>query len=397
MTTFDRYILRLIFLPLLIALGIALFALLLERFVGLLERFVNAGSTVGVVVKMLTSLVPHYVGVALPAAFFIAVLLAIRRLSRTSELYALQSAGIGLPRLALPILGLALVLTALGAYTLNYLQPHARYAYRAINFSLTSSAWNAALESGSIFTGFPDKTVLIDGVAEDGREFTGIFIHDTRPAHGSTTITASRGQVLQSGGELGLAVRLYNGIRLEAFDGRSAPRLVDFDQFDVPLDQIFEVEDFHVRGKDEEELTLGELFARRRAPPEGVTTAQIDAEINTRLVRTLTILVLPFLAIPFGVATRRGGQAIGLAIAVIVLVAYHHLLQFGHSLAAAGAVSPLIGLWLPFAAFTAFSLVNFRAASARPEHTLLSVTVERVQDVALQLRAWLTPARRARS
>ena len=397
MTTFDRYILRLIFWPLFIALGIALFALLLERFVSLLDRFVNAGSTLGVVVKMLTSLVPHYVGVALPAAFFIAVLLAIRRLSRTSELHALQSAGVGLPRLLVPILGLGLILAALGAYTFNYLQPHARYAYRAINFSLTSSAWNAALESGSIFTGFPDKTVLIDGVADDGREFTGIFIHDTRPANGSTTITAARGQVLHSGGELGLAVRLYDGVRLESLDGKEAPRLVAFEQFDVPLDKIFEPEDFHVRGKDEEELTLGELFAQRKAPPEGVTKAQIDAEINARIVRTLTILVLPFLAIPFGIATRRGGQAIGLTIAVVVLVAYHHLLQFGHSLASADAVSPLIGLWLPFILFTAFSLMNFRAASTRPEHTFLSVTVERFEDAATQLRAWFTPARRAQS
>ena len=396
MTTFDRYILRLIFLPLLIALGIALFALLLERFVGLLERFVNAGSTLGIVVKMLTSLVPHYVGVALPAAFFIAVLLAVRRLSRTSEIYALQSAGIGLPRLAAPILGLALVLAAFGAYTFNYLQPHARYAYRAINFSLTSSAWNAALDSGSIFTGFPDKTVLIDGVNDRGREFTGIFIHDSAPVGGNTTITAERGQLLQSGGELGLALRLHDGVRLEVFDSGAAPRVVAFEQFDLPLDKVFESKDFHVRGKDEEELTIGELWALREGPSDGFTKAKIDAEINSRIVRSLTILVLPFLAIPFGIATRRGGQAIGLTLAVVLLVVYHHLLQFGHSLAAVDRISPVIGLWLPFLAFSAFSLYCFRAASRGPEHTFLSATVERLLDAALQLRKGLMLLARAR-
>ena len=354
MKTFDRYVLRLVFWPLLIALGITLFALLLERFVGLLDLFVNKGSPVSVVVRMMASLVPHYVGLALPAAFFIAVLLAIRRLSRDSELHALQSAGIGLPRLIVPIFGVAVVLTVLGALIFNYLQPYSRYAYRALNFSLTETAWNAALESGALFTGFPDKVVLIERVSGSGDELIGIFVHEVKTSGQTTTITAETGRILRSSGELGLTLRLINGRRLDAGAGSQSTKLVSFEQFDVPLERAFETKDFHRRGKDEEELTLGELWALKSTPPPGVTESQVVAEINSRIVRSLTILVLPFLAIPFGIATRRGGEGIGMAISLIFLLSYHHVLQLGHSLTGAGQVSPLVGLWLPFAVFAAF-------------------------------------------
>src|SRR3546814_1662793 len=62
--------------------------------------------------QMLAFLVPHYMALALPAAFFLGVLLAFSRLHQNRELDALGSAGIGLRRLLSPVLLLALVLTA---------------------------------------------------------------------------------------------------------------------------------------------------------------------------------------------------------------------------------------------------------------------------------------------
>ena len=396
MKTLDRYILGKVLWPLSVALAIAISVLLLERLVRLLDLLVDKGGPLFLVLKMLTNLVPHYIGIAMPATFFIAVLLAVMRLNRDSELHAIQSAGIGLTRLVIPILGLAVVLMACSAFMFNYLQPYSRYAYRAVSFTLTHTAWNAAVESGSFFTGFSDKTVLVEGITEGGGMLSRIFVHKEKPSGDSITITAEEAQVFQENGSSGLSLRLYNGIRTESKSDDRAASIVTFDRFELPLDLVVSAEPFHERGGDEEELTLSELWAIWDDPPAGFTAARIGAEINNRLVRTLTILVFPFLAIPLGISSRRGRQGMGLLVGAVLLVLYHHILQFGHSLTERGQISPGIGLWLPFAVFTAFSLWSYHTVRKRPEENPLAATLVRIEDfpgVLLKSVSWLSRAK----
>ena len=105
MTTIDYYILRKTIWPLSAAIGIVLVALLLERLVRLLDLVVNQGGPFFLLLKMLINLVPTYLGLALPAAFFVGVLMAAIRLSSDSELDAIQASGVGLFRLLIPIMG----------------------------------------------------------------------------------------------------------------------------------------------------------------------------------------------------------------------------------------------------------------------------------------------------
>ncbi len=396
MKTLDRYVLGKVLWPLSVALAIAVSVLLLERLVGLLDLLVDKGGPLFLVLKMLTNLVPHYIGIAMPATFFIAVLLAVMRLNRDSELYAIQSAGIGLTRLVIPILGLAVVLMACSAFMFNYLQPYSRYAYRAVSFTLTHTAWNAAVESGSFFTGFGDKTVLVEGITKEGEKLSRIFVHKEKPSGDSITITAEKAQVFQESGSSGLSLRLYNGIRTESKGDDRAASIVTFDEFEFPLDLVVNTKPFHERGGDEEELTLSELWTIWDDPPTGFTAARIGAEINNRLVRTITILVFPFLAISLGISSHRGRQGIGLLVGAVLLVLYHHILQFGHSLTERGQIPPGIGLWLPFAVFTAFSLWSYHTVRKRPEDNPLSATLARIEDipgVLLKSVSWLSRAK----
>lgn len=396
MKTIDRYVLSKVLWPLTATLAIAVFALLLERLVRLLDLVVTKGSPLSLVLKMLTSLIPHYIGIALPAAFFVAVLLAIMQLSRNSELYAIQAAGIGLRRILIPILGLAVVLTICSAFTLNYLQPYSRYAYRAFAFTLTNSAWDAAVDGGSFFTGFQGKTILVEGVTKNGGQLSGIFLHREKPSGGSLTITAEEGQILRKSEDFQISLRLHNGVRAETKAAGATPNVVKFEQFDVPLDLAFDLEPFHPRGGDEEELTLAELWAIWDHPPPGFTAARIGAEINSRLVRIVTILVLPFLAVPLGMASRRQPRNTGLVVGVVLLVLYHYVLQFGYSLTEIGRVSPGIGLWLPFAIFASASILGFYAAVDRPEQNSLSAALVRIGEISGMFRIGVSRLWKAR-
>src|SRR6185369_8706194 len=115
----DFYILKRVSMPLLAAVGIAMAALLMERLIRLLDMFANRGSPISIILKMLGNLVPHYLGIALPAALFVGVLYASMRLSNDSELDAMRASGLSLRRLMLPILALAIVLTIVSSYILG--------------------------------------------------------------------------------------------------------------------------------------------------------------------------------------------------------------------------------------------------------------------------------------
>src|SRR3546814_10479523 len=95
---------------------------------------------------MLAFRVPHYMALALPAAFFLGVLLAFSRLHQNRELDALGSAGIGLRRLLSPVLLLALVLTATSAVNFAVGQPYTRYIYRALVHDVSEAAANVYLQ-----------------------------------------------------------------------------------------------------------------------------------------------------------------------------------------------------------------------------------------------------------
>lgn len=389
MRTLDLYVLRRVLWPLLALLSIAVVALLLERLVGLLDLFVSKGGPLSLVVQMLTNLVPHYVGIALPATFFVAVLVTIMRLNQTSEIGAMQAAGISSWRLIAPIMALALVLTVFSAITINYLQPYARYAYRSMAFALTHTAWNAAVESGAFFTGLGDTTVLVEGA--NGERVAGIFAYREEPSGGSTVITAERGSLHSSGAELRLLLRLENGLRAEIERDESVSRVIRFDRFDLPLDLAFDGNPFRTRGRDEEEMTLAELWSARSPSRDDAMAVLIDAEISHRLVRTLTVLVLPLLAVPLGIAGGRERRGIAIAVGLILLILYHHTLQVGYSFARSGRIPPVIGLWLPFAVLALGSLWFFVAASRRPEGNPLSdvlARVDAVMDFARGQRGW---------
>ncbi|MGH6931043.1 MAG: LPS export ABC transporter permease LptF [Dongiaceae bacterium] len=383
MKTIDRYILTKSLWPLFTCIAIALIALLLERMVRLLDLVVHKGGPFLLILKMLANLIPHYLGIAIPAAFFIGVLLAIMRLCGDSELDAIHTMGVGLRRLVIPLLGLAVVLMVSSAIIIGFLQPYTRYAYRALVFTVTNTAWNSALERGSFFSGIGNFTITIDDISDAGRNLAGIFLHQTKSDGTTTTTTAEAGKLYRSQTDFKLILRLSKGAWVESdSDGRNSTVLT-FDQLDIPLDLALGPTAFRPR-EGERELTILELLRARQRPPPGLTLSQIDAELNARLVRVVSLLFLPFLAIPLGIASRRARRGAGLVAGLILLIVYHHMLQLGESLADDGVVSPIIGLWVPCAMFAAIGLWTFHAADARPGHIPVSATLDRMVELSEQ-------------
>jgi len=365
----DRYVLRQLAKPLITSVIIGLLVLLAERMVRLLDTTLGKKNSIGVVFEMLAYLVPHYLGVALPAALFLGLLFSFNKMSRDSEIDAFLASGIGLHRIAQPVAILSLILAALSVLIVGWLQPHTRYAYRAVLFDVKNVDVFYLAEEG-IFMQAGTRTFILDKLNRSAGTFERIFLFDNRGNRGIETVTASNGRLIENTDTRLPVLRLENGHRLQidrmpnlAPDQPPPNSTVsNFEAADTPLGQVAD-KTFRPRGNDERELTLPELIALQGNPPPGAEPDQMRAELHKRFIAMLTMPMLPFLAVPFALGRRRNQRTYRFGVALILLVALHEVIEQGAIATRSNGASPWLTMWLPFLAVTAFAAWRFWSAS----------------------------------
>ena len=384
MSIYSRYLLAQIARPMVTAILVALIALLAERTLRVIDLVVGWRGSLFVVFEMLGYLIPHYMGLALPVAFFLGILLTFSRLSREGELAAINASGAGLPQLLRPILSAALILALVVALLVSLLQPYARYAYRAATYALTNASFTTLLQNG-LFTTLGDTTYMVEQISEDKSQMKGVFLFQGGQGKDAVTITSVSGQTVREGPLNPIVLKLQDGLQqlvparsANAAEPSSGEVVVRFREFETTLANPDE--DFRPRGEDEREMTLLELWAASRNPPAHIEPWEISAELNGRLVRILTLPLLPLMAIPLAIDRVRGQRSYGLVVGLAMLIAFHQLLQVGEALADNNKIPIWAGLWLPFALFAAISAWMFVRAATHVPDPRLGIWLDRQFD-----------------
>ena len=177
MKSIDRYMARLIAVPLFSTLMIAAMLLVLDRMLRLFDFVATEGGPVSVVWRMLANLLPEYLGLGIPIGLMLGVLLAFRRLATSSELDVLRAVGMSYSRLLRVPYMYAIALAAAQSAIVGFVQPYARYAYEGLRFELRTGALGASIKVGE-FTNLGDKmTLRIEQSQDKGRKLSGIFVH----------------------------------------------------------------------------------------------------------------------------------------------------------------------------------------------------------------------------
>ena len=360
----DRYLLSLLLRPFMGTLAIAMVALLLERLLRLLDLIASKGAQPLSVLMVLADLVPHYLGLALPAALFFSVYFVVAGLSRDGELEAMQAIGVSLFRIARPFAAMAVLMAVAAFWLYGYGQPYARYAYRADFQAVLEGGWNATIPPGEITQVSANLVATADGF--DRR--TGMLRHVLTFRHyptGREDVTTGRsGSVVLSPDGKEVLIELEHGEQLalgpenelSTLSGRNA-------QVSRPF--AVQIASFRPRGTDEREMTLDELWTDRASPTPSLPLRRLDSESHSRIVRALSLLALPLLALPMGLAAKRSRKQYGAVAGLLVLVFYDHLIQLAQSFGASGQIDPRPALWGIFAGFVVLCALLFFAADAR--------------------------------
>jgi lipopolysaccharide export system permease protein len=349
MTTLGRYYLRRIVPPFLVALTVVLMALSLERLLRIVEEITDNGAPVGQAFEMLGYLVPHYLELAIPAALFLATMMATRRLAATDELAAMQAAGVPLWRLLRPLLAFSGVVAVLLLLNSGFAQPHARYAYKTRMHEITEATVAMRLQPG-VFQRLGERIVVrADEVSNNGRRLRNFFAVVDKADGTRSVITAGRAR-LRPGQSADLTLELHHGT-IVRHGGTQKAGSVTFDTYlwEPPTDVVAP---YGPRGADEQQLTIVELMSGDAVDLARNTTPTIVAtERHLRLLRPASLPVLALLAVPLGLmGSGRTGRAYGLVLGMILLVLYQKVVGFAEEFAHAGSVAPWLAMWGPFTA-----------------------------------------------
>ncbi len=348
----DRYIARLVLMPMMGVFLLASSLLVLDKLQRLLNFVAVQGGPASIVIKMLAALMPEYASLAIPLALLLGTLLAFRKLATSSELDVMRAVGWSYGRLLRVPYIITGVLMAANLAIVFYVQPVARFYYERLDYQLKSGALGASIKVGE-FTTLADKMALrVENSEDGGRKLEGIFARVTDGQGRVMAISAREGRFLATSDSPDtIILRLVDGTIVQ--DTRGSPRVLTFARNDLPID-LPRVEEFRDRGGKEQEYILPELLRMGWGVQNPETERDASqASFNYRLVEVVMMGLMPLLGVALAIPPKRSTSALGVFVSIVLVVSYHKVNQYGQDVATLGRFDPFFALWVPFALFAA--------------------------------------------
>ncbi len=390
---------RLIAIPLIGTLTLAAMLLLLDKMLRLFDFVVSEGGPVNVVWQMLANLIPEYLSLGIPIGLMLGILLAFRRLALSSELDTLRAVGLSYGRLLRVPYYYAVGLMLLNLAIVGFIQPYARYKYEGLRFELRSGALGASIKVGEFTNLGKQMTLRIERSDDQGRHLHGVFVRAGSSDGRTLAVTADRGAFLATDDPDTIILRLSKGRLVHDSPRYRAPRVLSFENHDLPID-LPTIEAFRGRGDGNQELTLPELIRIGQAPNVGdALRDSVRANLHLRIVEVVMMLLLPLLAVALAIPPKRSSSSLGIFVSIVMVVTYHKINQYAEQMGAQGRIDPLIALWAPFLVFAALIMWMYWVLAHRPGGQPIGAlergTAKAVKAVMSVFRFGRRPARAA--
>jgi lipopolysaccharide export system permease protein len=304
-------------------------------------------------VRYYATQIPQVFIILLPVSLLLALLFTLGRMSRANEIVSMLTAGVSLPRVLLPLIGMGL-LTVAASMALNYsLAPHAELARKA--FLSEAQARPERFIEGQIFRNRTDARTW--------------FVQNFRL--GSSTF--NNVQVLQQDAKDNIvtnyvATRAFYRSETKTWDLENV-KVVHYDQAgNITSEQIypslniqhwsetpFRLGSANVRA---EFLSLPELreYLRFNADFPATLLAPFRTHFQYRLALPWTCLVVVCIAAPLGIGYSRRGVLSSVAAAVLLVFSMNFLVHLFLALGEGDRVSPWVAAWTPNVLFAAIGL-----------------------------------------
>ena len=329
---FQRSLIREFSLIAIAVVGVLLAIILTRLLILLLGKAASGDVLPEAVLGLIAFGLLNYMPVLLGIAVFIAVLLALTRSYRDSEMTVWFTSGLSIAAWIRPVLQFALPVALICAMLSLAVAPWSQAQSLEYQRLLASRDEVSAVTPG-VFreSRSSDRVFFVDKLSERDDVVNNIFVQSTE--HDRMGVMVAQSGFIETAENGDRFVVLLNGRRYEGTPGTLDYRTVDFERYALRI----EPREAARQAPSNKAIPTLDLLSEGR--PEQV------AELHWRIGLPLAVLIMALFAIPLSFVNPRSGRSWNLVLAVLVYAVYNNLLSIFQAWTAQGKVPAWLGLW----------------------------------------------------
>lgn len=348
--TLDYYLLKETVKPLLFSI-VALTIILISSYLFELTDFIIMRQVPLLkVLELLLYKIPTIMVDTFSISLLFATILSLSGLVTNNEFTAFRMGGYSLPRIIIPLLFMALIVSG-GNFIINeHLAPWTNHRARNIIRESILRDPSPHVQQDVFFSGPGDRFYYVGEIDEKEAVIRQILIYTLNPEEGyPQIITAPLGNFSQDEWFLQNGV-IHNLNR----DGRVNYE-VTFKELSLNVGD--EAAAFFGRQRTPSEMSREELgreialFSR-----SGINVASLLVEYHLKLAMPLAGFIFVIIGAPLSLLSRKG-RTVGIISSVVVVLLYYVLLSLCRSLGRSDLLSPLLAAWIPNIVFISIGLI----------------------------------------
>lgn len=300
----ERYLLRQLLGPTILAITALSIVAMLSQSLGALDIIVNQGQSAFVLIKLTLLALPQLLVMILPIAIFVAALVALNRLHTEQEIVVCFASGMSRWRVISPAMRLATVITVFALILNLWVSPLAERAMRNELFRVRTDLAASLVKVGQFTEPAPGLTVYAQG-NDTGGSLRNMFVIQQKADGSDTTFFAARGKVSKRGGEPVLVMR--DGSE-QSFTNAGVLDYLKFDEYIFDLSN-FLAKDELVHYKISDRFLHELLFPDLTQSWERRERVNMLAEANARLsapLYNIAFMAMALAAVIGGAFSRLG-------------------------------------------------------------------------------------------
>ena len=352
MRIIDRYVASGVLLTAVIGVLILSLVLVLGNvFKELLNVLINNPDVPIVTVLAFVALVlPFSLTFTIPWGFLTAILLFFGRMSADSELIALKSNGVSIPRICMPVFAIATLLSMVCFWINADVAPRAEQAMTRAVVDIATNNPISLFRADEVVDQFPDRRVYVGG--KDGNQLKNILVFEMNDDQYPTKMVFAREGILTPDIENSrLLLRLFDA-RFEQRDSANPHDLSKIQQGIVMKEGVFPLQldkflkNAQSKNRRLSSYTLPELF-EMLSQTEGKKRLETLVEFNKRFSIALSCIAFALIAIPLGVTTHRKETSIGFGLSIVVAFSYFFFFIMADTFRGSASAFPQFLIWIP--------------------------------------------------
>lgn len=333
--TLDKYVIREILPPFLLSLLIFTFILEIPPVMEYLEALVAKGVPWTTAARIMLTLLPQALGLTIPMALLVGLLIGLGRMSGDREAVALLACGVSPYRLLRPVLIFAAAVGALHLYVMIRAIPDANQTYRQIVYDVVSQQVENDVRPQVFFTNFPNWVVYTRDIPKTGGGWKDVLVAETGNPEASTIIyMARRGRLVLDRDKQTVDLVLEDGTRYSrrGEHGQSMETYRFPTSLQVRLDPktVFSDSGKLLRGVNELTITALQQQAREKLA-NNVTAHQEMMAIQQKFSFPAACVVFAIIGVALGLTVARDGKLAGFVVGIAVIFVYYILLYLAES------------------------------------------------------------------